>query len=232
MVAVLTLGAVVARAGISGPAGGADFGTVYEADGPKSVRIYVTNTGTEPTAILKIRPTCGCTAADFQPEPFAPGDSAWIDLTYDPAGRAGRFEKAVKVYPLDGEMIRIPVTGIVRPSEAGLAAKFPVAGGLLLLSEQTLMTLSPLGNGERSLYIDAYNAGSRPVSLRVESDDEAVEVQPMPPVLMPDEQGMIGIYIRPDREKRTGRLEYTLRLYTSDEATPEQSTEIKVYTEK
>lgn len=212
-----------------------DFGLISEADGPVTVRTYVRNIGNQPEVILKVHPTCGCTAADFYREEFAPGDSAWIDLTYDPSGRPGKFEKGVKIYPVDGEMLRLPVTGVVLASPETIESRFPADGGLLHLSKKTLMTLSPLTQEMRSLYIDTYNSGAQPVWVLLESDDEAVSTRQFPEIVPPGEKGLTGIYIHPYKEKRTGKIEYTLRLYTSlshDTLKDSEPVEIKVYTEK
>ena len=195
-----------------------DFGNIHETDGPKTVRLYLRNEGTTPNAIIKVRPTCGCTAADFQEEAIAPGDSAWIDLTYDPANRPGKFEKGVRVYPMEGEMIRIPIQGIVFSSPETVERMFPVDAGLLHITEQTLFTLSPLDSRERTLYIDTYNSGDSPVWLKLESDYEAIQTQPFPSPLPPGEKGTVGIYLNPNKEPRSGTIDYTLRLLTSTEA--------------
>lgn len=212
------------------------FGSIFEAEGPKTVRMHVKNTTQEPTAILKVRPTCGCTAADFMKEEIAPGDSAWIDLTYDPERRPGRFEKGVKIYPVEGEMIRVPISGVVFSSPETISAMFPVESSLLHLSENTLMTLSPLAEEKRTLWLDVYNSGPKPVWIRLESDSDALTAQPFPSPVPPGEKGMVGIYIDPAKENRSGRLEYRLLLHESEEgpdstdATP--PCEIKIYSEK
>lgn len=249
---LLAVGAFPATAGITATVDTLDFGLIREAEGPKTVRMYVRNDGESPTAILKVRPTCGCTAVDFQLESFAPGDSAWIDLTYDPSRRPGRFLKGVKVYPVGepgseeplGEMIRVPIGGVVLASPETIEAMFPVDAGLLHLSESTLMTLTPLrvtgdASDRRTLWLDVYNAGASPVWLRLDSDSEAVDTQPFPSPVDPGEKGMVGVYIDPSKEPRSGRIEYTLLLHMSESAEfPEDDLagatpfEIKVFTEK
>lgn len=213
--AIAVITALAAHAALTFGGGTAHFGLIREADGPKTIRIYLRNDTTVAEAILKVRPTCGCTAASFQSDPVAPGDSAWIDLTYDPRRRPGRFEKAVKIYPSEGEMIRIPIAGTVVASEQTIAQLFPVDAGLLHLSESTLLTLSPLDKERRSLYVDIYNSGSEPVLMRLEGEAEAIDTEPFPDMLGPGEKGFIGVYIDPAKEPRSGRLEYPMRLLMS-----------------
>ena len=194
-----------------------DFGLLNEVDGPKTVRFYVKNVSERPTALLKVRPTCGCTAADFDKEEFAPGDSAWIDLTYDPTRRPGRFEKGVRIYPTEGNMIRVNISGVVLASPETIEMMYPVDAGLLHLSEQTLMTLYPLDVDERILYLDVYNAGEHPVWVRLLSDYDAISTQPFPSPVIPGEKGMIGIYLDPLKEPRTGSLDYRLPLLMTED---------------
>lgn len=192
-----------------------DFGRIKETEGKKTLRAYVVNSGDEPMALLKVQPTCGCTAVNFMKEPVAPGDSAWIDLTYNPYRRPGRFEKGVKVYPVDGEMIRIPITGVVDASEETIANMFPASGGLLNISSTLLTPAGTLGKNGRTLYVDFYNSSGATVWPLLESPYEAVETESFPPAIAPGEKGMIGIYIDSKKEQRKGNIEYILPLYTS-----------------
>ena len=108
-----------------------DFGIIREADGMKTATAYVKNVSESPVFLLKVKPTCGCTAADFPRESILPGDSACITLTYNPLRRPGRFDKEVKVFPSDGEMIRIPIHGTVIASESTLNQLYPDKAGPL-----------------------------------------------------------------------------------------------------
>lgn len=191
-----------------------DFGAIYEKDGEKTVRFYVVNTGDSAVSIRRVRPSCGCTAADFDRLAVAPGDSAWIDLTYNPFRRPGRFEKNVRVYSseADGEALRIPITGTVFASEETIANMFPVDAGALHLSERTLMPARPLGVENKTLYLDVYNSSDRPVKPVLRSDTEAVETECYPEIIPPGDTGTFGIYLKPSKESRRGPLEYILTL--------------------
>lgn len=226
--ALLAIGALSARGQLTATADTVDFGTIREAEGPKTVRMYVRNDGDRPTAILKVRPTCGCTAADFMKEEIAPGDSAWIDLTYDPERRPGAFLKAVKIYPTDseedpgstsGKMIRVTIAGTVFASPETIASMFPIDAGELHLSADTLMTLSPLRLEKRTLWLDVYNSGDQPVWVSMETDSPAITYEAFPTPVLPGEKGMIGVHIDPIKEKRTGKIEYELTLQMNEDGT-------------
>lgn len=217
MIAAAALGFLGASAQIIGPEGGADFGMLREADGEKTIRIHVVNTSTDSLMLLKVSPTCGCTAADFMKGRFAPGDSAWIDLTYNPNRRPGHFEKAVRVYPTEGEMVRIPVTGTVLASEETIAAMFPVNAGRLQISTDRLMPVRKLSKDRKTLYLEIYNTSLTPVRPFLKSEYDAVETMSIPEELPAGDKGVIGVYLDPARESRTGELDYLLELYCDDE---------------
>lgn len=192
-----------------------DFGLIREADGPAPYRLYVVNIDSVPVAIKRVATSCGCTAASFMQEYFAPGDSAWIDISFNPSFRPGRFEKVIKVFPSTGEMLRIPVTGIVDAEEATVRELFPVDGGLLHLSEKQFVSFKPTDEEQRNIYIDVYNNNDFPVWIEVENDDTAfswfTDINPLPA----KDKSLILLNINPRREKRKDITEYKANLYTS-----------------
>ena len=204
-----------------------DFGVINEADGKKTVRFFLRNDGQAPAKISKVRPTCGCTAADFDRREAVPGDSLWVDLTYNPFRRPGHFEKAVKIYTEEGEPIRVPVNGLVKASEATLANMFPVDAGSLHLSEKTLIPARALTVEIKTLFIDVYNSSDHPVRPAFKSESPAVETQSFPEEIPPHDKGTVGVYLIPSKETRKGDLEYTLLLEESD-APPVLPTEIRI----
>lgn len=85
-------------AAISAPEEQFDFGTIKEADGPVTHAFTLKNVGNAPLVITRASASCGCTKPKFSTEPIAPGKSAKIEVTYNPAGRPGQFVKTVAVY--------------------------------------------------------------------------------------------------------------------------------------
>jgi hypothetical protein len=76
-----------------------DFGTV-----PKGEKIHATfqvrNTGKAPLEISQVRPTCGCTVADFD-RSIPPGGAGKIDAAVDTTGFSGPITKAILVFSND-----------------------------------------------------------------------------------------------------------------------------------
>lgn len=199
----------------------ADFGIIDETAGKAPLRIYVVNADSVARSILKVNPSCGCTAAEFQKDPVAPGDSAWIDIIYDPYLRPGKIDKLVRVSPIDGEVLRIPITGVVKASEETIARLFPADGDLLHLTETTFLTLRPLTELQRSFYADAYNGNDFPVTVEIDNDNDAIEWLVTPNPVPPFQKASIGLYVYPDKEKDPGVSQYNVTMHTS--ATPEET---------
>ena len=72
-----------------------DFGKIPQGT-PVTTVFEFTNVGTTPLIITDVRPTCGCTIADFTKTPVNPGDKGSIKITYNAAFMAP-FTKTIVV---------------------------------------------------------------------------------------------------------------------------------------
>jgi len=76
-----------------------DFGTVPKGEKIKAV-FQVRNTGKAPLEISQVRPTCGCTVANFD-RTIAAGGTGKVEAEVDTTGFAGPISKAVLVFSND-----------------------------------------------------------------------------------------------------------------------------------
>jgi hypothetical protein len=72
-----------------------DFGKIEQGK-PVSAEFEFKNPTMVPLLISSVRPTCGCTIADYPKEPILPGKSGRIAVTYN-AAAGGAFAKAIVV---------------------------------------------------------------------------------------------------------------------------------------
>lgn len=224
----------MAEAGISPSVAAVDFGRIREADGPTARRLFVRNNDSVPLALLKVAPSCGCTAVNFQQEEFAPGDSAWVDLEYDPAFRPGSFEKSVRIYSTNGDLIRVPVRGVVEASESTVNELFPVAAGLLHFTETTF--IPPLNHPlrPRTFFADAYNSSEFPVWIEIVNDNQAIVAAVEPNPVPPMDKATVSLYLDLDKEDREGITRYSVNLYnsySSEDITDSDPVEFKIILE-
>ncbi len=96
----MTTGVAIAagKAGIKFTSTSHDFGTIHEKNGRVTATYEFTNTGDAPLSIVTVtNGGCGCTKPSYPLEPIAPGKTGVIKITFDPRGRAGEFNRTVKV---------------------------------------------------------------------------------------------------------------------------------------
>lgn len=74
-----------------------DFGDIKEEGGKVTARFTFKNVGDSALILKQVKPGCGCTAANYTREAVAPGETGFIDATYDPWGRPNAFNKNIKV---------------------------------------------------------------------------------------------------------------------------------------
>jgi hypothetical protein len=72
-----------------------DFGKIPQGT-PVTTMFEFTNIGTEPLILTEVRPTCGCTIADYTKTPVKTGEKGLIKITYN-AAAAGPFNKTIVV---------------------------------------------------------------------------------------------------------------------------------------
>ena len=101
------------------------FGKIPQGK-PVTYTFTFTNTGTEPLILSDVRPSCGCTAADYTKNPILPGQGGIIKVTYS-AAAVGAFTKSIiitsnaktstKVIYISGEVLApdAPAQGAATP---------------------------------------------------------------------------------------------------------------------
>lgn len=64
-----------------------DFGKIPQGK-PVTYEFTFTNVGSEPIIISEVRPSCGCSVAEFTKTPVKPGEKGTISVTYNAAAKA------------------------------------------------------------------------------------------------------------------------------------------------
>jgi hypothetical protein len=72
-----------------------DFGKIPQGT-PVTTVFEFTNIGKEPLILTEVRPTCGCTIADYTKTPVKAGEKGLIKITYN-AAVAAPFNKTIVV---------------------------------------------------------------------------------------------------------------------------------------
>jgi archaellum component FlaG (FlaF/FlaG flagellin family) len=75
-----------------------DFGTIRENDGNATHTFIIKNTGSAPLTISQVVASCGCTTPQWPQEPVGIGETGNVQVTFNPAGQSGAFEKTAHIY--------------------------------------------------------------------------------------------------------------------------------------
>lgn len=100
-----------------------DFGNIREDGGKVACTFTYTNTGDAPLALATVSAPCSCTGSEFSAKPLAPGKSADIKITFNPAGMSGEFMRTIRVRTNikqpDGKkkIVNLKISGAVIPSK-------------------------------------------------------------------------------------------------------------------
>lgn len=95
-----------------------DFGNIKEEKGPVKYEFEFTNTGDAPLMIISAKGSCGCTVPSYSKKPIQPGKKGKVKVTFSPAGRAGEFNKVVRLKLNTREKnATLRINGVVIPSE-------------------------------------------------------------------------------------------------------------------
>jgi len=134
-----------------------DFGKIKEDERP--VHIFtIKNTGKEELIISRARASCGCTATMLSSDNIKPGQSAELQVTFNPTGFNGIVKKDVYIESNDPQLPKTKVTIIteVEPIPSPQASFSDAQWDLGLISQGDLPTFTVTieNKGELDLIID------------------------------------------------------------------------------
>ncbi|WP_295727644.1 DUF1573 domain-containing protein [uncultured Muribaculum sp.] len=134
------------------------FGAFDEDMGSVTTYFKVVNTGDKPLSILSVRASCGCTSPTYSHKPVAPGDTGQVAVTYNPAGRPGKFDKKVRVETnTTPATTTLTIKGVVIGDRQTLRAHYPVDLGVLKL-KNTVVQFGEVTKGRtKTAFLDGYN---------------------------------------------------------------------------
>ncbi|MDO4319315.1 MAG: DUF1573 domain-containing protein [Bacteroidales bacterium] len=205
---LLTAGAAWAQARGTWLATKYNFGAFTEESGPATCRFALVNTGLEPLAVVQAHASCGCTRPVIPSKPIAPGDTAYIEVSYDPQGRPGRFSKDITV-ETNGEprKTRLTISGVVIGSGETVARRYPADLGPLKLAHDGIM-LGEVNKGRlKTVYVDGYNRSSDSLRVKITRSPAWLDIVPAPEAAPPGEQVTLIAYVNADKCPLYGLVE-------------------------
>lgn len=207
-----------------------DFGLMKEIAGPRTGYGRFVNLGPDTTVINKVRPSCGCTSAEYTDDLIAPGDTATISFTYNPAGRPGRFEKTVKVYVGErNELHSIGICGTVIGAPASLSQDYPVENGRMRLSSDKL----DMGKVEHGFstyeFLKGYNQSADTIHPFAELDSRVLSAVMSSESVPPGDIFSISFYFNSRLDGQLGASVVPVAVYS--DADKSERIDVQVLTE-
>lgn len=178
-----------------------DFGAFDENDGTVKCRFAYVNTGDEPLSIVASRATCGCTSSSYTKTPVEPGDTGYVEVTYNPTGRPGRFGKKVYVdFNTERPRQTLLIKGVVIGSSNTLRGRYPVdAGSVKLRSDNVLLGEVVKGKSKTS-FLEVYNATTDSLTPAWTAVPRGVRINTGTPTIGPGEQIVYTLYFVPEND--------------------------------
>ena len=138
-----------------------------EDDAPKNFVYTLKNVGKETLEIVRLVSTCSCATATCPARYVAPGESAQINVRYNPKGHPGRFERKIFVYTQEGNSPAAVLKLTVDVSNGSdHAVLWPIQmGGIRLRTTEVTFT-----QGKKAVEtISFINVSGKPLRLECET---------------------------------------------------------------
>lgn len=195
-----------------------NFGAFDEDSGPAVCEFRFVNTGDEPLTVISARASCGCTQPTYPREAVAPGDTAVVYVSYNPAGRPGRFSKTVRIETnASVRDSKLTVKGVVIGSRESVAGRYPVDKGSLKLRNQSVIFGKVTRPHIKTVFAEAYNRTADSLRMSVVSKPRCIDINFEPAVVPPGEQLSIICYFRSNEAGLYGFIEDSVRLAAGSE---------------
>jgi len=205
-----------------------DYGKIKEEAGKVKCRFTFTNTGNDTLKIINVKPSCGCTAAEWTKTGVLPKKTGFIDAVFDPDHRPGPFDKgiAVTTNAPDNPMINLVIKGEVLPKPKEMTDRYPVVVGNMRM-ETSQFNFGNTKNTEiRTDTLNIINVWNRPMTLSFKDFPPYLTAKAIPETLKPNKEGIIILDYDVAKRNEWGYVFDRLMLYTNDSLQPNKTINI------
>ncbi len=175
-----------------------DFGDIKEEGGKVSYNFEFTNTGSLPLVIYDVKPTCGCTTPKWSKEPVQPGAKGFIEATFDPKRRPGKFNKGITVKSNSSDgIVVLRILGNVLPKEQTIEDIYPYLSGNLRFKSSNLAFSKVVFNQSKTESFDVVNVSEQPIEISFKNIPQHLTVACEPLLIKPNQKALITITYNP-----------------------------------
>ena len=204
-----------------------EFGDIHEEGGKVTARFTFKNVGDSALVLTRVKPGCGCTAANYTKEAVMPGQTGFIDATYDPWGRPGQFNKNIKVSTNESNqanpyIIFIKGNVIKRPPTKYEIAGYKSGRGEVRIKESTVrFQVKNTGSHLDTIYIRSFYDNGRATTFSLELPEYIQEVgRSFGQTLPADYEGYIVLKYDATKRNDWGNLKDKAVIITDDTLEP------------
>lgn len=198
-----------------------DFGAFDEDTKNKTAYFRFVNTGDEDVMVISASATCGCTKPKYDKNAVHPGDTAVIEVAYDPTGRPGRFEKQIYVRTSASlDRTKLIIRGTVIGNAETVKARYPISTGALSLRNGAAMLGRVYHGHTKMAYIDAYNSSNQTLIPEFTNKPEYIAVYSIPDTIPPGESAILNFYFKGDECDQWGILTDSVGIASNPGETP------------
>ena len=132
LIFIMSLSTAVGAGKLSWLGTSCDLGEILESNGKVLYAFRAVNLGDSPVVILRARPSCGCLVSDYPRQAIEPGDTAVVNVIFNPTGYIGEFVNFVTV-TTDAAPHRteLRIKGKVIGLEMTINEQYPIAINIL-----------------------------------------------------------------------------------------------------
>ncbi len=192
-----------------------NFGTFHEESGIQYGKIRFVNISSEPTSINRVKTTCGCTVADYPKDEIMPGDTAIINFSFNPEGRLGKFEKAIRIsYGFNNETFNIKIRGRIIGKSNTLKNQYPIDAGALRLNHNSIIIGDITKGKSRHEFIHIYNQSNDTLCLGLQNVPPTISAGISDEKIFPGDIATISLYFNSIIEQNLGLNIYKFDITT------------------
>lgn len=187
-----------------------------------------TNEGKSDLIIRKTKASCGCTASNPEKTILKPGESSYIAINFNTAGRKGSQNKTITVICNDPKNFQkiLFVAGKVIDKPKYQPEIFPIAMGNLSFKTNHLAFQVITNKEILTDSIAIFNNAKTPMNLGLSNLPEWLNVKTNPTILPPNEKGYITISYDGSKRNDFGLIFDSIVLVTNDYKEPEKTVTI------
>lgn len=171
-----------------------DFGTIKSEGGVVNHTFTFKNTGNKPLIIYHVNASCGCTTPDWSKEPVAPGNEAFIKVTFNPKGRLNNFAKTITaIVNTPDSPIKLQIKGFIQESEKSIEEIYPIdINGLRF--KTLYVNISQITNTEQKTQsIEFANNTDKDIKIELEKTPKHLKAEAKPQIIKPKQKGIIEV---------------------------------------